>query len=210
MPRKLKQSRNTVRIPFQFYVNSAMTAGAFTLNLYASNLGAAASAALEFEFYRIVSLEYELLPRINSQAALSVSYYPDPTVGTVTLAQNMENPDAILIKGVGTVGNESVRQRHRVPATRLKGLLQWYKATADAGDAEFELQGELRWAGTGTDSVDTIVRGQVEYRNPIDTLAAAEKLKAKVRREVMEEMSQQLGGQSQITCNKRVVANGSK
>lgn len=179
-----------VREAFQAFFGNTMTAGSLQIPLapdqFANNI---TTTALVYSLYRFVELEYELLPRPASSNLLVVGYYPDAIVtAPASVAPAMENLDAIIMPATG---HQTVPRRHVVPLSRLRGLLGWYKCNPDAADADVEDQGTIQFTGTGTEAVNCIVRGVIEFRNVTDTSAGIDRIRAGVRAQVVEELRSQ-------------------
>ncbi len=176
---------NVVREAFQTYLTTALSSGLAQVSVHPSNFSQLAACAAVYELYRFTKLEYELLPRNSGNSTVTCAYYPDATVTSVATVTNMENLDAIIIKGAGM---QTTPVRHHVPAVRLRGQISWWKCVPDAASAEFENQGVLAFSGTTTETVDTIVRGVCEFKNPMDSGAALSSLRIKARQEVLDEL----------------------
>ncbi len=190
---KSKKNRNgkgpqVSRVPFQAYISTSTTTNVLSLPLNPTNFGALGQLVTGFELYRFTELHYELLPRGAAANNLAVTYVPDAVVGTPSgLSTIMESPDGIVIFGAAV---QTVPVRHSVPAARLRGQLEWYKANLDAGSSEFESQGTLIWYCVGaTESVTTRVWGVCEFKNPIDAALAVSSLKSKLRSELLQELA---------------------
>ncbi len=190
--RRLRKSSASgpVRIPFQQIVISAMTAGSFQLAVSPPNFGVLAEIYTGYSLYKFTRLEYQLLPRLNgtTDSSITLAYYPDATVtapGSVNAA--MENLDAIIQMDAATVPTKW----HKVPPSRLKGLIPWYKCQPDASASDFEQQGTLQFFGTSTEATYGLVRGVCEFKNPVDSSTAMKRIKDRVRAELKAELYQQ-------------------
>ncbi len=190
MPRKSKgRSSNIVRVPFQAYLTTALTAGTLQQSLHPSALSNLAAISSVYELYRYTQLSYQLQPRPTSGNSLTVGYYPDATITSPSgQSQALENLDARVIAGAGL---QTVPVSHTIPPARLRGQLEWYKAVQDAAANEFEVQGYLSFFGTGTEAVNTIVRGVCEFKNPIDAGTAYQVVKKKVMDEMAKELNEE-------------------
>ncbi len=77
-----------------------------------------------------------------------------------------------------------------MPKERLRGQFEWYKSVPDSGDPETETQGTIFWVGTGTDLRNTEVRGIVEFKNPVEAGVTMDRLRSRVRTEILDELKQ--------------------
>lgn len=190
MPRRYKESKvggRVVRVEFHSYLSSAMSSGVAVIALSPANIGSASITNIlaGFEQYRFTRLSVHLVPR-GASNALACAYTPDPVQGSpASFADVMAQLDATLI--IAPSGH-TVNQSFTVDPFRLKGQLEWYKCTADASDTSFENQGSLMWFGTTTEAINTILRGTIEFRNPVDSTVAVQRMRDQIRAEVFDEI----------------------
>ncbi len=183
----MKKQTNIVRYDFQQYVNTAMASGSLTSLLEPSLIGGT-QIYTAYELYRYVKLEYMLLQRPNgtTDSLIAMGFYPDATItAPSSLGNAMENIDAIIQSDVATV----CTPWHSVPPTRLKGQLEWYKSQPDAAASEFEAQGTIAWTGTAVETVNCLIRGTLEFKNPVDSGTAIKRFKEQARAEVLRDLA---------------------
>jgi hypothetical protein len=120
----------------------------------------------QFDLFKCSELEYRIHPMDPTDTTLqSVAFYPDIDIQTQTVAQQSESPLAAVQTPFSGVPSSWVR----VPRSQLKGMLDWYKCTADAGAAEFEAQGLVSLVGGLSDVMTIEVRGVVLFKNPVSS-----------------------------------------
>ncbi len=198
MGRKKRARRNNqanggggiVKIQFKSFLTTAVSTNVLVLALSPANLGSGSITPIYtgFELFRFTRLKVTLLPRANL-STLSSGYNADAVMGSPgTHADVMALLDSAIIAGVSTVNGSTVPVHYRVNPKRLRGQLNWYKCTPDAGDTGLEQQGALVWFCTGaSDAINSVVEGVVEFKNPVDPTIALQKLKSVVRSELIEE-----------------------
>lgn len=126
----------------------------------------------QFDLFRIAELEYRVHPMNPADTVnQAVAFYPDVDIQTQTEAQLSEAPVAAVMTPFCGVPSSWIR----VPRSQLKGMLDWYKCTADAGAAEFESQGLLQLAGGLSDIMVIEVRGVCLFKNPVSSALMAER-----------------------------------
>lgn len=126
----------------------------------------------QFDLFRVAEFEYRVHPMNPADTTNQcVAFYPDVDIQTQTEAQLSEAPVAACQTPFCGVPSPWVR----VPKSQLKGMLDWYKCTPDAGAAEFESQGLLQLAGGLSDTMIIEVRGVVLFKNPVSSALMAER-----------------------------------
>jgi len=127
------------------------------------------NTATNFDLFRVVQLRYRIFPMDPTDTVNQVAaFVPDIDVQTQTVAALSESTLSTIQTPFCGVASRWVN----VPRASLKGMLDWYKCTADAGAAEFESQGLIIISGGLSDQVTLEVEGIVEFKNPVnDTLA---------------------------------------
>lgn len=138
----------------------------FNLSPNGSVLSGLAEVADQFDLFRVSDLDYRIHPMSPSNTANQVlMYVPDVDIQTQTTSQASESP----ISAVQGIFSGVPSSWIRVPRSQLKGMLDWYKCTADAGAAEFESQGILQAVGGLSETMLFEVRGVVLFKNPVST-----------------------------------------
>jgi len=129
-----------------------------------SQLGSLYELGDQFDLFRATDLEYRIHPMDPADTDQQSAFYvPDIDVQTVTPAVASSSPIAAVQSRFSGVPSAWVR----VPRSQLKGMLDWYKCTADAGAAEFEGQGLIILAGGLSDVMTFEVRGVMQFKNPV-------------------------------------------
>jgi len=137
-----------------------------------SNLSGLNEIADQFDLYRFVRLKYRIHPMDPTDTTNQVmSYYPDPDIQTQTTSQAAESPLAAVITPFCGVPSRWMN----VPASQLKGLLDWYKCTADGGATEFEIQGLIQLVGGLSDTIRVEVEGVIHFKNPVSSALMLER-----------------------------------
>ncbi len=165
----IRSSGHIERVPFQQYTVTAMSGGVLQIAVHPAAFTNSCLQAMSsvYELCRFTKLGYTLRPRASGLGAVSVGYYPDAVVTNPSSQQTaMENLDTIIIQAATF---ETAPVHHIVPKARLKGQIDWYKASTDAGASEFENQGTLCFFGSGTDPVNCVIHGICEFKNPMDS-----------------------------------------
>lgn len=126
----------------------------------------------QFDLYRLSRLRYRVFPMdptntVNQAAA----WVPDIDVQTVTAAQNAMNPFAAVQTPFCGVPSRWIK----IPPASLKGMLDWYKCTADSGATEFEDQGLIIFAGGLSDTMVVEVDGVFDFKNPVNAAVMLER-----------------------------------
>ncbi len=182
------RSVNVVRVPFHAFRVDTMTGGALQIQLQPSGWAALNGMYPAFELFKFTRLRYRFQPRLNgsTDSFIVVGYYPDSVQAAVptTIQLAMDNLDAIIQSDHATVPTAW----HSVPASRLKGMISWYKCTADAADPNWESQGLLQFTGAGVEAVYLEVEGICEFRNPVDASVSMARMKDIARKEILDEM----------------------
>lgn len=120
----------------------------------------------QFDLFRFKSLRYRLHPMDPTDTVnQGMSFYPDVDIQTQTIAQLSQSPIAAVITPFCGVPSRWVR----VPRSQLKGMLDWYKCTQDAGSTEFEFQGLIQIAGNLSGVVRYEVEGVMLFKNPVSS-----------------------------------------
>jgi len=194
-PDKSRRGRSgVVTIPFHRVANVTLTSGKAQLAVapVASTVfDWLANTAENFELYRFIDLEYRIRYATDITGTQSIAFYPDATGTTVATGENSENLDCVFL---GEFENGHVQSFHRVPRSRLRGQIAWYKTIPDAAASEFESQGRLNCTGNAAETLVLEVRGVVQFRNNIDPTAALASVKARQEmrdahiRDVVKEM----------------------
>lgn len=158
--------------PVAFHSFTSNTLSGVTGNLtYSVNPQSAPFAGVnevadQFDLFKVVRLEYRLHPMDPTLTTNQVvAFYPDVDIQTQTVAQASYSPIAAVISPFCGVPSSWVK----VPPSQLKGMLDWYKCSADAGAAEFESQGLLQAAGGLGDTFILEVRGLFHFKNPVSS-----------------------------------------
>jgi len=164
------------RVPFhsvQVVTLSGVTGNStFPVNPQSALLGALDEVGDQFDLFRVEELKYRIHPMDPTLTSVQgASYYPDVDIQTQTIAQLASSPLATLqtpFCGVPSTWSN-------VPRASLKGMLDWYKCSADSGAAEFESQGLLQLVG-GLSNVITIeTRGVCLFKNPVSSALQMER-----------------------------------
>ncbi len=164
--RKPSKTPNVISVPFHAFRTDSLVSGTTAINADPSLSANLTAIAAVFQLYRFKSVRYRLLPRGSAGMTdvVSLGYFPDPVGGSsaseTVIAQGL---DTLLL----TVAQTYPTEWQAVPASRLKGLQDWYKCVADAGDLEAEVQGRFVTSGTSAETIWWEVRGVVEFKNPI-------------------------------------------
>lgn len=172
-----QRGRSIVTIPFHRAANVTLTAGQAQIPVAPTALTVfdwLANIAENFELYRFIELEYRLRYATAITGTQELAFYPDAVGTTVTAGPNSENLDCVFL---GQFETGQVQPFHKVPRSRLKGQIDWYKTIPDAASSEFESQGRLNFNGTSSETVVLEVRGVVQFKNNIDPTAAAAEMK---------------------------------
>jgi len=120
----------------------------------------------QFDLYRFVRLRYRIHPMDPTDTTNQVmSYYPDADIQTQTTSQAAESPLAAVQTPFCGVPSRWIT----VPSSQLKGMLDWYKCTADGGAIEFETQGLVQLVGGLSDTTRVELEGVIHFKNPVST-----------------------------------------
>lgn len=146
---------------------SGVTGNATLLvNPQTTSLGALSEIGDQFDLFRCAELEYRLHPMNPADTNQQVcAYIPDVDIQTATAFQASESPIAAVQTQFCGVPSPWIH----VPPSQLKGMLDWYKCSADAGAAEFEAQGIILLAGGLSDTIIVEFRGIMQFKNPVST-----------------------------------------
>ncbi len=164
--RKPSKNPNVIQVPFHAFRTDTLVSGTNAIDASPALSANLAAVSAVFQLYRFKAVKYRLLPRGSAGMTdiVSLGYYPDPVGGSsaseTVAAQGL---DTLLL----TVAQTYPTEWHSVPAHRLKGLEDWYKCVADAGDLEAEIQGRFALSGTSAETVWWEVRGIMEFKNPV-------------------------------------------
>ncbi len=181
------KAQKPTSVQFHVLLNRTMVTNADQFVIAPSTLGVLAQMATSFELYRITMLKFRIHcnPSLTTSAYSLVGWVPDATVPSTADSGLIEVWESLIYRAGQTVPTEWCV----ISRTRLRGILEWYKANADAGASEFESQGVLNFYSTGaTDLVTVEIRGVCEFKNPIDSGLALKRIKETVRKEVLDEM----------------------
>lgn len=165
------------RVPFH-RLNAITLSGVTGQNTYAVNpqtaqLGALSEVGDQFDLFRCSRLKYRIHPMSASNTALQVgAYVPDVDIQTSSTVQLSESPIATCQSIFSGVPSQWIN----VPRAQLKGMLDWYKCTADSGAAEFESQGLLVFVGGLGEVLTFEVRGVMDFKNPVSTSVQMERV----------------------------------
>jgi len=119
----------------------------------------------QFDLYRLKQFRYRIHPMDPTDTTnQTAAWIPDIDVQTVTTAQNSTNPLSACQTPFCGVPSRWIR----VPPSMLKGMLDWYKCSTDAGATEFEDQGILLIAGGLSDTFRVEVDGVFLFKNPVN------------------------------------------
>lgn len=147
--------------------------GLFPLNPQGTAMGGVADVADQFDLFRVSKLEYRIHPMDPTDTVFQTcQFVPDVDVQTITSAQAAHSPLAAVQTPFCGVPSPWIR----VPRSQLKGMLDWYKCTADAGAAEFESQGTIILTGGLSDNLSYEFRGVVLFKNPVSSAVQMERL----------------------------------
>lgn len=120
----------------------------------------------QFDLFRVSRLRYRLHPMDPTDTVnQGVCFYPDVDIQTQTISQLAESPLAAVQTPFCGVPSRWIN----VPRSQLKGMLDWYKCTQDAGSTEFEIQGSLQMVGGLSSSVRLEVEGIILFKNPVSS-----------------------------------------
>jgi hypothetical protein len=176
-------------VPFHKYSNSTLSGVTndvvASLTPNSSNVGNLDEIADQFDLYRFIRLEYRIHPMDPTDTVSQcMAFVPDIDTQTQTLSALSGMTTAVLQTPFCGVPSPWMR----VPHALLKGMLDWYKCTADAGAAEFESQGVLILVGGASDTFRWEIKGVCQFKNPVSaslqmerTIARLERLKLVVR-----------------------------
>lgn len=138
----------------------------FSVNPQSSLLGALDEVGDQFDLFKLEALQYRIHPMDPTNTSLQgASYYPDVDIQTQTIAQLASSPLATVqtpFCGIPSTWS-------KVPSSALKGMLDWYKCSADAGAAEFESQGIVQLVGGLSDTCTIETRGIIAFKNPVSS-----------------------------------------
>lgn len=175
--------KNVTNVDFH-RINSVTLSGVTGMNTYSVNpqstqLGAMDQLADQFDLFRVIDLEYRIHPTDPTDSTVvALAFVPDVDIQTTTSTQLSMSPIAAVQTNFSGVPSSWMR----VPPSQLKGMLDWYKCTPDAGAAEFESQGLLVVAGGLGDVVYFEVRGVMQFKNPVATAVMMERVIARYER----------------------------
>jgi len=120
----------------------------------------------QFDLFRVSRLRYRIHPMDPTDTVNQcLAYFPDVDIQTQTSAQVSESPLAAVQTPFCGVPSRWMT----VPRSQLKGMLDWYKCTADAGAAEFESQGSIQAAGGLSDVCRFELEGVILFKNPVSS-----------------------------------------
>jgi len=138
-----------------------------------SNLSGLNEIADQFDLYRFARLRYRIHPMDPTDTTNQVMvYYPDADIQVQTTTQAAESPLAAVQTPFCGVPSRWIT----VPPSQLKGLLDWYKCTADSGATEFELQGLIQLIGGLSDTTRVEIEGVIHFKNPVSSALQVERL----------------------------------
>lgn len=137
-----------------------------------SGIGSLDEIADQFDLFRCVALKYRIHSMDPTDTTVqAAAFVPDIDVQTVTSTSLSQSPIAAVQAPFNGVPSPWIR----VPGSQLKGMLDWYKCTADAGAAEFESQGLIILAGGLSDNLTIEIRGMMEFKNPLSATVMLER-----------------------------------
>lgn len=126
----------------------------------------------QFDLYRFSQLMYRIHPMDPADTTNQVCcYYPDADIQVQTNTQASESPLAACQTQFCGVPSPWIR----VPRSQLKGMLDWYKCTADSGASEFENQGTVQTVGGLSDVTTREFRGICQFKNPVSSTLQLER-----------------------------------
>lgn len=138
----------------------------FPVNPNGNLLAGLNEVADQFDLFRVTRLSYRIHPMDPSDTVNQVAaYYPDIDIQTQSIAQASESPVAAVQTRFCGVPSPWIH----VPASQLRGMIDWYKCTADSGAAEFESQGMVQCLGGLSDVLVLEVRGICQFKNPVSS-----------------------------------------
>lgn len=168
-PRRRNQRRGNQISPVRFHLLLTSTLSGVTGTATVSmnpQFGGLAEIADQFDLFHFKTLRYRIHPMDPTDTTnQGVCYYPDVDIQTQTTAQLSESPLAAVQTPFCGVPSRWIN----VPSASLKGMLDWYKCTADAGAAEFESQGLLQFTGGLSDTIRVEFEGTVLFKNPVSS-----------------------------------------
>lgn len=142
------------------------------VNPQTNNLGCIAEVGDEFDLFRVIELMYRVHPMDPTDTVVqAMAYVPDIDVQTVTVGQLAQSPTAAVNSPFCGVPSPWMK----VPRSQLKGMLDWYKCSPDAGAAEFESQGLIILAGGLSDNCTFELRGLIQFKNPVSAVVLLDK-----------------------------------
>jgi len=126
----------------------------------------------QFDLFRVARLMYRVHPMDPTYTTnQGACFYPDVDIQVQTIAQLSESPIAAVQTPFTGVPSRWVN----VPRAALKGMLDWYKCTPDAGSTEFEGQGTMQYAGGLAEIVRVEYMGVFHFKNPVSSTLQVER-----------------------------------
>lgn len=120
----------------------------------------------QFDLFKCSRLEYRIHPMpVANTGYQALTFIPDVDIQTLTIGAASESPIAAVMVPTSGVPSSWIR----VPRSQLKGMLDWYKCSADAGAAEFESQGLFQLVGGLSEVMIVEVRGVMLFKNPVSS-----------------------------------------
>ncbi len=162
----MRANRTTDRVEFHgYYASAALAAGVGSVNVNPLGLSSHLAALADtYDLYRIIELEYRLLPNSTITAAQLAAYYPGITDTQPTSAATCaENLDCVILGSQQSVPTAW----HKVNKQSLQGYFPWYKTVQGSLDSSEEVQGSIFVVGTGSETFSLELRGVAELKNPV-------------------------------------------
>lgn len=189
-------------MPFHWVQQASMTSGVAGVIIYPTTFPRVLTEADAWDYFRVKSLKFRLLPNQVAPAGnIVVGYVPGVQDTPPTSQANV----AELIYGTCLGGDQTTPTNWvKVPAKELAGPFPWYKTIPGTVDSTEEIPGAIYVAGTTTDPFLMELCGVFEFKSSIATnntpaaLALAREIRAARVRSAQErrraEMLAVLGG----------------
>lgn len=140
--------------------------GTVSLTPQNSSFGGLNEIGDNFDLFRFARLRYRIHPMDPTYTTNQVvAFFPDVDIQTQTVTQAAESPIAAVQTPFCGVPSRWVS----VPRAQLKGMLDWYKCSPDAGAAEFESQGLIQLVGGLSDVMIFELEATVHFKNPVSS-----------------------------------------
>lgn len=151
-------------IVFHELIRTTLTAGGGGATLVPTQFNTPLTVSDGFALYRFSRLEFRLIPEGTRTQAISAGYYP----GTVdTVPANSSQVAVVLSSCVLGSAQTTPTEWVKLGASDLRGYIPWYKTKVGTPADQFEIQGNVYVAGSGTDPYCLEVRGICEFKNQL-------------------------------------------